>query len=516
MPVSPLNHYPDCMRHPHRLCRDIELASASRRGLVLGAALACLPDLTYANAAVKPRAAKLVLPRPVQELIDASGLPSTSFGLHVQPIGRVAKPLVSLNADTHFQMASTTKLVTSLAALDLLGPEYRWHTHAFIDGELHEGRLLGDLIIVGGGDASLSSEHMRAWFAEMQSRGLHEVWGDIVLDRFAFSLSEDDHARTPLPTQYQPGYARPDALTLDEGVLRVALSAAPKRPASVRLTPGQAGLRVVNQLTAGSSCSASARLEQSAAISRLVVRGEWAAACGDRQIAQLAVPHSEFTKRAMAELWRECGGRFTGRVRSRVEPQRDAALARGLESETLEPWASHSSQPLPSLIREMNKTSDNLAARSLFLSLADDFPTQAATLPAARARLNDWLRVQGLAAGDIAVHNGAGVSRAEKGKPQALVQLLLNAWQGPQSQAFFDSLPIAGVDGTLGRRMIGGAAAGRAHLKTGTGGETRALAGYVRCRSGRTHAVAAFVNHPDAATATPTLDAVIEWLAANG
>jgi serine-type D-Ala-D-Ala carboxypeptidase/endopeptidase (penicillin-binding protein 4) len=483
---------------------------------MLGGVLACLPGLGHALADEKPRNPQPVLPKPVKELIEASGLPLASFGLHVQQIGRAAKPLVSLNAETPFQMASTTKLVTSLAALDLLGPEYRWHTHAFLGGTLHEQRLLGDLIIVGGGDASLSSDALRAWFAEMQERGVQEVWGDIVLDRFAFSLSEGDHAWTPRPAQHQPGYARPDAFTLDEGVLRVALQAAPRRAAAVHLTPRQPGLRVLNQLTAGKGCSASAFLEQRAAVSQLVVRGEWAAACGDRQIAQLAVPHAELTSRAVAELWRECGGRFKGRVRSRVERQDGAGLAPGQDGAAPEPWASHASQPLPALIREINKTSDNLAARSLFLSLVDRFPAQPATLPAARARAEEWLGAQGLAEDDIAVHNGSGVSRAERGKPRALVQLLRNAWQGPHSQVFFDSLPIAGVDGTLARRMVGGAAAGRAHLKTGTGGETRALAGYVRCPSGRTHAVAAFVNHADAASAIPALDSVIEWLAANG
>ena len=503
------------MPHSRLPARCTERASASRRGLLLGAALACLPGLGNAKPP-NQGGAKVVLPKPVQELIEATGLPSTNFGLHVQPIGRAAKPLVSLNAETPFQMASTTKLVTSLAALDLLGPEYRWHTHAFLDGTLHEQRLLGDLIIVGGGDASLSSNAMRAWFGQMQARGVHEVWGDIVLDRLAFSLNEGDHANTPRPAQHEPGFARPDALTLDEGVLRVALQAAPKRAAAVRLTPGQSGLSVVNQLTAGKSCSASAFLEQRAAVSRLVVRGEWAATCGDRQIAQLAVPHAELTSRAVAELWRECGGRFKGRVRSRVERQHGVTLASGPDGAAPGPWASHASEPLPALIREINKTSDNLAARSLFLSLVDQFPAQAATLPAARARAEAWLGAQGLAEDDIALHNGAGVSRAERGKPRALVQLLLNAWQSPHSQVFFDSLPIAGVDGTLGRRMASGAAAGRAHLKTGTAGETRALAGYVRCQSGRTHAVAAFINHPDAASATPALDSVIEWLAANG
>lgn len=499
--------------------RDTPLAepAAGRRALMLGAALACLPRLAHADAGTRSPQAQPVVPAPVQALIEASGLPSASFGLLMQPIGRPPKPLVALNADLPFQMASTTKLVTTLAALDLLGPEYRWRTHAYLDGMLHGGRLLGDLIIVGGGDVGLSSEGLRAWFAQLRARGLHEVWGDIVLDRFAFSLHEGDHAHTPQPAQDQPGYARPDALMLDEGVLRVALQGVPKRAAMVHLSPGQAGLQVVNQLTGGSGCSASAHLEPRAFDPRLVVRGAWTAACGDKEIAQLAVPHEDLTSRAVAELWREAGGgRIRGRVRGRDGSERDTPVPRGLDGDPLEPWASLSSQPLSALIREMNKSSANLAARSLFLSLASDFPQRSATLPAARGRLTEWLRAQGLNDGDIAVDNGAGLSRVEKGKPRALVHLLLGAWQGPNSQRFFDSLPIAGVDGTLWRRMGNGSATGRAHLKTGTGADTRALAGYVRCRSGRAHAVAAFVNHPDAASATPTLDAIVEWLAANG
>lgn len=486
-----------------------------RRALVLGATLACLPRLAHPNGAIKPRAAQLVLPAPVQALIEASGLPSTAFGVHVQAVGRAARPAVSLNAETPFQMASTTKLVTALAALDLLGAEYRWCTQAYLKGPLRDGRLLGDLIVVGGGDASLSSDSLRAWFAQMQDRGLQEVWGDIVLDRFAFDLKQGDHANTPLPSQDQPGNARPDALVLDEGVLRVALQGSPHRLTSIHLTPRQAGLRVINRLTSGKGCSASAFLEHRANDASLTVRGEWAAACGAREIAQLAVPHAEFTNRAVAELWRECGGHLVGRVRSPAAPEQ-APVSRGLDSDPLEAWASLWSPPLPALVREINKTSANLLARNLFLSLVSGFPAHAATLPAARARLAEWLRAQGLAEGDVVVENGAGVSRAEKAKPRALVQLLLNAWQGPLAQTFIDSLPIAGVDGTLGRRMTNGSAVGRAHLKTGTGGVTRALAGYVRCRNGRSYAVAAFVNHPDAASATPALDSMIEWLAESG
>ena len=113
--------------------------------------------------------------------------------------------------------------------------------------------------------------------------------------------------------------------------------------------------------------------------------------------------------------------------------------------------------------------------------------------------MKTWLRTQGLADGDIRVDEGSGQSRAERGKPRAMVQLLVNAWRGAASQAFVDSLPIAGVDGTLRHRMRSGP-----------------LAGYVRGKSGRVYAVAAIVTHPDAAKGTPALDALIEWVAREG
>jgi D-alanyl-D-alanine carboxypeptidase/D-alanyl-D-alanine-endopeptidase (penicillin-binding protein 4) len=195
---------------------------------------------------------------------------------------------VSLNADAPFQMASVTKLVTILAALDLLGPDYRWRTQPYLDGILYGGRLPGDLIIVGGGDASLSSDGLRAWFGQLRERGLREVWGDIVLDRFAFSLLDDELSNTPPPAHNLRGYARPDALMLDEGVLCVALQTAPKRPASVQVRPAQAGLLahplVGSQTASGLSMTTIAQeLGLSiSCVSRLIAKVEAAAPEGQR------------------------------------------------------------------------------------------------------------------------------------------------------------------------------------------------------------------------------------------
>ena len=514
----------------------------SRRLLLGGAAAALLPAAGRAFPGAQPPALRPIVPPVVQAAIAASGLPATSFGLYVLPL-RDAKPgvpllpasnprksrlralpppwpqpLLMLNGDEPFQLASTTKLVTSLAALDLLGPQFRWQTQAFTTGPLHEGKLLGYLVIVGGGDARLNIDSLRGWFRQLQAQGLQEVWGDIVLDRFAFRLTETDYATTPTPSPERPHHARPDALMINEGVVHVAVNGSAARRADVSLSPGLAGMRVVNEVTAGKGCSAWAQVNRrDDGDSQLVVRGQWSAACGGREIGQFALPHAEFTTRAVAGLWRDSGGKLVGRVLDRRTPEAAAVpMVAGTDAAPLVPLSSLPSEPLAVLLREMNKHSDNLAARNLLLSLVPGFPQRSATLPAACARLQEWLAKQGLAKGDIEVDNGAGLSRAERGTPRAMVQLLRNGWHSKHAQLFFDSLPIAGVDGTLQMRMTTGVATGRAHLKTGTLNDTRALAGYVRADGGRMLALVAIVNDADASRAMPALDAIVEWAVSNG
>ena len=399
-------------------------------------------------AAAPLRAAPAIgLAGALPRLLAGCGLPPTSLGLCVTAVdsGRV---VATLNEGHAFTMASTAKIVTSLAALHLLGPHWRWRTQAFVTGPVIKGRLLGDLLIVGGGDPRLGTAELRQWLQGLHDSGVHDVRGDLIVDRSAFRLQEQDHAGTPPPGPDRPHHARPDALALAE--------------------PGAAPLDAA----------------------------------------------------ALARLWRETGGRLGGRAREgdlsggRLDQPRLPLL--GPDGDPLPPLATLRSPPLPEVVHEINKTSDNVAARHLMLSLSRGFPAHAATLAGARERLHQWLQRQGVERGDIELDNGSGLSRAERSRPRALVHLLRAAWADADLRAFVDSLPVAGVDGTLAHRLQGGAAMGQAFLKTGTLLDARALAGYVRSRSGRVHAVAVFVNHGSAAAATPAIDAVIEQLARHG
>ena len=315
------------------------------RSILVGVSLACAL-FGVADAASKARAGKGArapsgVPGPVAGAISASGLPLKSFGFFAQEVGG-ERTLAALNEETPYMMASTTKVVTSLAALDLLGPYYRWRTSAFALGPIVRGKLLGDLLIVGGGNAQLTSAELQAWFSRMHAQGLEEIQGDIVLDRFAFNLSDSDHIGTPAQSAYRPRHVWPAALTLDEGQLGVTLRPTRGKRPTLELVPALSEVTLVNQVTSGGGCEATARWDDAApggstGQARVIVRGSWGAACGTRSISFVPPPHSGYAARALPAMWARTGGTLGGRVVANDRPLGDKALPVGTDGEVLQP-----------------------------------------------------------------------------------------------------------------------------------------------------------------------------------
>ncbi|WP_310461969.1 D-alanyl-D-alanine carboxypeptidase/D-alanyl-D-alanine-endopeptidase [Sphaerotilus sp.] len=451
-----------------------------------------------------------VLPAALRERLSETGLAMEGFGLHVQPLDGTPAVL-SWQAARPFVLASTSKLITSMAALDLLGPTYRWRTRAYLSGPLTHGRLLGDLVIRGGGDASLTSQDLLVWFQQLREQGLHEVWGDIILNREAFSLRPQDLTSTPEPTPERPHHVRPDALALDAGVVRVAVQSDSVGRANIQVTPPLHDVKLINALGRGGACVANAvyRDVEGSPQPQLQINGQWSARCGAQQIKFSPVSMRDLGLRGIEGLWLQAGGVLRGRV---VEHSPSSPVPWQLADAA--PFSEHVSAPLSEQLIDMNKRSDNLVARHLMLSLAPEFPNRAATAEAAQVRVRDWLTRKGVRKEWVGLDTGSGLSRLEKATPQAMVHLLSRAARGPQGKLLLKSLPIAGVDGTLEGRLRGGVAEGQAWLKTGTLLDTRGLAGYVRTRSGRMLGVCLLANHAEnVAAATPALDACVEWAA---
>ena len=472
------------------------------------------------------------LPPAVAAIVSRSRLPAKSFAFEVRSVetGEL-RPLLSFRADQPVQLASTAKLVTSLAALDLLGPQHRWHTTAYSTALVSEGRLRGDLVL-SGGPVGLTGNELRRWFVQLRQEGLKAISGNIVLDSVAL-LHERDPKQVQATAAERALDLPPDARNYNQGKLVVSVRPAAGERAAVSVQPRPANVLIVNDVLMGGGCSAWASWKPPETIGRgpplqLWVRGRWRKDCPAEAIAFVTAPESLRLQpelgaapappipapRMVAELWAETGGNLRGRV-----IERDAHGPRPRRAQSLSPLAT----PVAEVVREMNKTSNNEAARSVLMALASDGAAppaggraQEAALRTAQERLHDWLRAQGLRDGDITIVVGSGQLHAERGRPRALVDLLRAAWRGPSSRAMLDSLPIAGVDGTLVQRMKSGAATGQAWLKTGTLSDTRALAGYVRARSGKVYAISLVACDPQAQRATPALDAIVEWVANTG
>lgn len=472
-----------------------------------------------AGPAVQVLRAEPAGPVAVFEALKQAEMSDQDIVLLARPVGDESlPPLFAHRQEQPMSLASTAKLITTLAALDTLGPKYRWRTRAYLDGQLHEGVLYGDLRIVGGGDARLGSSDLVDWFKLMRQRGLAEIRGHIVLDRQAFHLTDADHASTPVPSAEHPRHNRPDALWVDEGRVRVDVSGTTDGAPQALLLLPDSDIEVDNKLRLRRTTGCvdlhyrpSLSLDESATPMRAVLTGEWALDCTPLRLEVAPLYATRFVTRRVAAAWRAAGGQLDGDV---LDAHERKSVAPGpLPGK---PWLVLESPQLGDLIREMNKSSDNLMARHLMLSLADRFPSRPATLDSARKRVDQWLRRRGLGDADLHVDTGSGLSHAERGRASAMVQLLQRAWGSRTAQLFRDSLPLAGKDGTLANRLRHLEAGTEASLKTGSLSQTRALAGYVRARSGRVYAMAAIINHAFAARGEPALDAFVEWVVKNG
>ena len=457
------------------------------------------------------------LPPVVRVELERGNIPLNAVAVWVQPVD-ARQPTLAFNAGRPMNPASVMKVVTTYAALELLGPEKTWTTRIMTGEAYHDpGIPIGNLYLVGDGDPVLTYERLWRLMRRFRSLGYSIIGGDIVLDHSALVLPEHD------PYAFDGRGLRPynsggSGLLIHFNTQELALfpTSQPGGPVKVVAEPPLSGLEIDNQLvSSSSSCDVWYRDLEAETIKgspkdgkrRMVLTGSLPISCGPRVLGTSPFVPSDYGVAMVKSLWWELGGTVRGKVRNGVTPA-DANLLIYDES-----------VPLGEIVRTMNKWSSNVIARQLLAQVGRASLGSAAggntstDMVAAGAEAARRSMIQaGIDVSGLEIDNGSGLSRNARIRADSLGALLISAWQRPWMPDFIASLPVAGRDGTARRRLDGSPASGYAHLKTGSINDVRSIAGYVHDRNGRRHAVVMMVNHPEAGNSRKAQDALIEWV----
>ena len=479
--------------------------------------LCAITLLAIADLCANPSLAQAV-PAPMRIELERAQVPLDAVSLLVLDADGKGAPRLSHRSEVPMNPASVMKLVTTYAALDLLGPAFVWRTPVWLDGPVVGGVLKGNLVIQGQGDPKLVLERLWLLLRRVQGLGVQRIAGNIVLDRHAFAVPPThpgDFDGEPM----RPYNTAPDALLLNYKSLVMTFTPdATGSTARVQIDPPMAGVNWPSQvaLSKNGACG-DYRAALKADFSdpkRIVLAGSYPSDCGEKVWPVAYAEPASYNARALEGLWRSMGGRLDGDVLQGAAPSTPATF-------------ELTSPPLADVIRDINKYSNNVMAQQLFLTLAltgsnatgansvisdprlsgADLVTSA-NAETARDALRQWWQRR-IDPGSVPViDNGSGLSRHNLISAQQLGQLLQTAYASPHMPELMSSLPLVGVDGTLKRSRAGNASA---HLKTGSLRAVTALAGYVHGASGKRYVLVAIVNHPNAAAVRPALDALIDW-----
>jgi D-alanyl-D-alanine carboxypeptidase/D-alanyl-D-alanine-endopeptidase (penicillin-binding protein 4) len=458
----------------------------------------------FATASVL-QAADTDLPPSVQNALNARNLPHDSLSVFVSEVDTGEVVLKWLD-DQPRNPASTIKLLTTLVALDVLGPAYRWRTDVFVDGELKDGRLDGNLMLKGYGDPFLVTERVWQLLRSIRHKGIREISGGLSLDDGWFEIGDYDPAafdRQPLRAYN----VAPNALMMNFKVIRYLFEPdLAGGSVDVTMDPVLGNVSVENRLgLANSSCHGYQRgitVTTNETDDEVTFSGRFPNGCKRYAMDRTALSHNEFVYGLFASLWRESGGSIDGGWKNVVI------------EEDREPLLSFDSRPLTEMIALINKHSNNVMARQLMYTLGAEVNGPPGTEDSGKAVIEQWLANEGLASTQIAIENGAGLSRNTRTTARDMSAMLEFAWRQPYMPEYLASMSLSGLDGTLRRRFGDTNLVGKAHLKTGSLDHVTAIAGFLQSRSGRRFTVVAMQNFEDIhrGPGEEVQEAILRWL----
>ncbi len=418
------------------------------------------------------------LQKQIRTLLDDPTIANAHIGIYIESL-KDGEVLFAQNPFKLFVPASNMKLFTTATALVKLGPEYRFKTPLLHSGRINKHVLDGDLIVVGSGDPSISGRLYQAdplvvfrqWADSLKKKGITVIKGRIVGDNHFFKNPELGDGWNWDDESYWYA-AKISALSLNDNCVDVAVfpDSVAGAAVHVKIIPKYSDLKIINRaITVDSTAEDELNIYRLPGENTIVLEGTMSVQ-SDTLWEPITVENpAQFFVDLLKQTLQEQG--ITVQGEALVLPEQQAV------SDSLHLLFTHYSKPLWRLIQVVNKPSHNFYAEQLLKTLGATFEGEG-TFEAGARVVHDFLNSIGVADAHFINVDGSGLSRKNLVAPIATATLLRYMYFHPSFDYFLQSLPIAGIDGTLKRRMVGTIAQGNVHAKTGYVRHVRALSGY--------------------------------------
>lgn len=448
--------------------------------------LACIISIPYSAPVVAESVQNQSISNVIDNAIDDGSLKPGIQGVYVKSLDS-GNVLYERNIDLGFLPASNFKLLATAATLDLLGPNYKMATSVYLTAKpTLDGTVNGDLVIVGHGDPVLKTEDLQELVGKLKAYGVKSINGNIIGDDSWFNNIKLGTGWEWDDEQYYYS-AQISGLNLNENVIDVTIKPGQKvgDSASIVLSPATDYLSINNY------CKTSiAKSEKTTLIERLYgknaidVTGNIPIDC-PANVPDRSVTVEEPTLYAcsvLKDILKSNGIEVCGKTEI------------GRKPDSAELVATHYSPPISEMLKLVNKPSDNLIAECLFKNLGREIGGQGSSDASAKVE-TDFLKKIGGDIGEINIADGSGLSREDLISPKNIVAILSYMFYQKNGEYYINSLPVAGVDGTLRNRLKGTFAANNLKAKTGSINHVSSLSGIVKTKAGENIVFSIIMNN---------------------
>ena len=483
--------------------------------------------LAVAPALAQPAAAPAPIPKPqtlaelqtrIVALLDDPKFVSMRWGARI--LTDQGKVIFERDADKAFTPASNMKLYTTAAVLDAFGPDFKIRTSVYSAKPAHKGVIAGDVILYGRGDPNLSARFdaenpdkfdefypadkiaaIEQLADQLKAAGVKIITGNLIGDESYFAGDALGIGWEWDDLQFYYG-APISALTVNDNAITYVVTPGKRvnDPPVIRPRPQTAFPTIINHAKTSADGRARIGVHRQLDGDTLEFFGTIPRNAADFDVEIAVHSPAAYAATLLKEALQRRGIQVRGKAKAIGAIDRVSNL---FDASKLTELAFVESQPLATLLKVVNKPSQNLHAELMLRQLGatnapyelDDYGRPKATFDRANEARKQFLAKAGVNVAPLSLRDASGLSRADLVTPRATSQLLEFMRTHPHATVFRESLPVAGFDGTLKRRMKGTAAEGNLRAKTGTLSYVNALSGYLTTANGQTLIVSFYGNN---------------------